>query len=115
MKLKISLPSFNTEGFSCCGLVGVGIGGGAFGFSASGRARLKLSRSARFLISATDLETNFKSSVLLLKAARSNHSGGVNVLFCDGHVAFAKNTVAVTVWRALATRNGGEVVSSDAF
>jgi prepilin-type N-terminal cleavage/methylation domain-containing protein/prepilin-type processing-associated H-X9-DG protein len=50
-----------------------------------------------------------------IKAARSNHPGGVNALFCDGHVAFVKNTVNIVPWRALATRNGGEVVSSDAF
>ncbi|MFO0952069.1 MAG: H-X9-DG-CTERM domain-containing protein [Isosphaeraceae bacterium] len=35
-----------------------------------------------------------------LKAARSNHPGGVNLLFCDGHVAFAKDTVNLATWRA---------------
>ncbi|MDG3008327.1 DUF1559 domain-containing protein [Paludisphaera mucosa] len=49
------------------------------------------------------------------KAARSNHPGGVNVLFCDGHVQFAKDSIAVSTWRGLSTRNGGEVVSSDSF
>ncbi len=49
------------------------------------------------------------------KAARSLHTGGVNVAFADGHVAFAKNTVAPVVWLAISTRSGGEVVSSDAF
>ncbi|AGA24638.1 DUF1559 domain-containing protein [Singulisphaera acidiphila] len=46
-------------------------------------------------------------------AARSFHSGGVNVLFADGHVQFAKNTVSVSTWRAIASRNGGEVISAD--
>ena len=50
-----------------------------------------------------------------LKAARSNHPGGVNVLFCDGHVGFLKNTVSLPTWRALATRAAGEVISSDAY
>ena len=50
-----------------------------------------------------------------IKAARSNHPGGVNVLFCDGHVAFMKDTVALPTWRALATRAAGEVVSADAY
>jgi prepilin-type N-terminal cleavage/methylation domain-containing protein/prepilin-type processing-associated H-X9-DG protein len=50
-----------------------------------------------------------------IKAARSNHAGGVNVLYCDGHVQFAKDSVNVVTWRALSTRIGGEVISADAF
>jgi prepilin-type N-terminal cleavage/methylation domain-containing protein/prepilin-type processing-associated H-X9-DG protein len=49
------------------------------------------------------------------KAARSAHPGGVNLLYCDGHVAFVKDSVAPDVWRALSTRAGGEVIASDAF
>jgi len=49
------------------------------------------------------------------KAARSAHPGGVNALFCDGHVVFAKDTVDPRIWRAVATRAGSEVVSADAF
>jgi prepilin-type processing-associated H-X9-DG protein len=49
------------------------------------------------------------------KAARSSHPGGVNVLFCDGHVQFVKDTVSPDTWRAIATRSGGEVVSADSF
>jgi prepilin-type processing-associated H-X9-DG protein len=45
-------------------------------------------------------------------AARSLHRGGVNVVFCDGHVAFVHDGVELATWRALATRNGSEVVSS---
>lgn len=48
-------------------------------------------------------------------AARSNHPGGVNALFCDGHIQFIKDSVNIATWRGLATRNGGEVLSSDAF
>ncbi len=48
-------------------------------------------------------------------AARSKHPGGVNSLFCDGHVQFVKDTIDVAAWRALGTRNGGEVVGADAF
>ena len=50
-----------------------------------------------------------------IKAARSNHPGGVNVLFCDGHVLFIKDSVNIATWRAVATRNAGEVISADAF
>lgn len=49
------------------------------------------------------------------KAARSLHPGGVNLLLCDGHVSFAKNSVDPRIWRAVSTRAGGEVFSSDAF
>jgi prepilin-type N-terminal cleavage/methylation domain-containing protein/prepilin-type processing-associated H-X9-DG protein len=50
-----------------------------------------------------------------IKAARSNHPGGVNVLYCDGHIQFAKDSISVTTWRALGTRGGGEVVSASEF
>jgi len=50
-----------------------------------------------------------------IKAARSNHPGGVNVLLCDGHVQFVKDTVSLATWRALGTRAGGEVISADAY
>ncbi|MDY3561118.1 DUF1559 domain-containing protein [Gemmata sp. JC673] len=43
-------------------------------------------------------------------AARSGHGGGVNVLFCDGGIRFARDAVAPETWQALATRSGGEVV-----
>jgi prepilin-type N-terminal cleavage/methylation domain-containing protein/prepilin-type processing-associated H-X9-DG protein len=46
------------------------------------------------------------------KAARSRHSGGVNVLFGDGSVHFIQNGIALATWRALGTMNGGEVVGN---
>jgi len=42
-------------------------------------------------------------------AARSNHPGGVVVLYCDGGVRFVADGVAADVWRGLGTRAGGEV------
>ncbi|HEY1377705.1 MAG TPA: DUF1559 domain-containing protein [Gemmataceae bacterium] len=42
------------------------------------------------------------------RAARSLHSGGVNVTFGDGSVRFVADSVQRDVWRALATRAGGE-------
>ncbi len=45
-------------------------------------------------------------------AARSNHPGGVNVAMGDGSVRFIAETVTLSAWRALATRNGGELVST---
>jgi len=43
-------------------------------------------------------------------AARSYHSGGVNVVFCDGSVHWVSDSISMTVWRNLGTRAGGEVV-----
>jgi prepilin-type N-terminal cleavage/methylation domain-containing protein/prepilin-type processing-associated H-X9-DG protein len=48
-------------------------------------------------------------------AARSFHPGGVDVLFCDGRVKFIKDTVVLTTWRALSTKDGGEVISADSY
>jgi prepilin-type N-terminal cleavage/methylation domain-containing protein/prepilin-type processing-associated H-X9-DG protein len=47
--------------------------------------------------------------------ASSFHPGGVNVAFLDGSVRFVKETVNPQTWWALATRAGGEIVSSDSF
>jgi prepilin-type N-terminal cleavage/methylation domain-containing protein/prepilin-type processing-associated H-X9-DG protein len=44
-------------------------------------------------------------------AARSRHLGGVNALRCDGSVEFYSNDIALNVWKALGTMNGGEVVN----
>jgi prepilin-type N-terminal cleavage/methylation domain-containing protein/prepilin-type processing-associated H-X9-DG protein len=45
----------------------------------------------------------------------SYHPGGVNVLFGDGSVHYIKDSIALSVWRALSTRNGGEVASSSDY
>jgi prepilin-type N-terminal cleavage/methylation domain-containing protein/prepilin-type processing-associated H-X9-DG protein len=42
--------------------------------------------------------------------ARSNHSGGVNLLLADGSVRFVADAVNPQTWRALGSRNGGEVI-----
>jgi prepilin-type N-terminal cleavage/methylation domain-containing protein len=48
-------------------------------------------------------------------AATSHHPGGVNAMLMDGSVRFCGNGVSLAIWQALATRSGGEVVSSDSF
>jgi prepilin-type processing-associated H-X9-DG protein len=45
----------------------------------------------------------------------SFHPGGVNFLFADGSVHFIKSSINPPVYRALATRNMGEVVGSDSY
>jgi prepilin-type N-terminal cleavage/methylation domain-containing protein/prepilin-type processing-associated H-X9-DG protein len=43
--------------------------------------------------------------------ARSQHGQGVNLLMADGSVRFSRDSISVSVWRALATIAGGDVVS----
>jgi prepilin-type N-terminal cleavage/methylation domain-containing protein/prepilin-type processing-associated H-X9-DG protein len=45
----------------------------------------------------------------------SLHPGGANFLFADGSVRFIKEQVGFRVFQSLATRNSGEVLSSDQF
>ncbi len=47
--------------------------------------------------------------------ATSNHSGGVNVLFCDGSVKFIKGTINLQTWWALGTKSNGEVVDATSY
>ena len=44
-------------------------------------------------------------------AARSSHTGGVNTARGDGSVSFVSSSVDVILWRALGTRDGGEVAN----
>jgi prepilin-type processing-associated H-X9-DG protein len=46
-------------------------------------------------------------------SANSRHDNGVNVALCDGSVRFVNNSISLTTWRALGTRNGGEVLGND--
>jgi prepilin-type N-terminal cleavage/methylation domain-containing protein/prepilin-type processing-associated H-X9-DG protein len=45
----------------------------------------------------------------------SMHPGGINALFGDGSVHFLKSSINPIPWRAMATRNFGEVISSDSY
>jgi type II secretory pathway pseudopilin PulG len=48
------------------------------------------------------------------KAARSRHPpGGVNVVMADGSQRFVTDDIALAVWRAMGTMNGGEVMRED--
>jgi prepilin-type processing-associated H-X9-DG protein len=47
--------------------------------------------------------------------ARSRHPGGVNALLGDGSVRFIKDTINPSVWVALHSIAGREVVGADAY
>jgi prepilin-type N-terminal cleavage/methylation domain-containing protein/prepilin-type processing-associated H-X9-DG protein len=51
-----------------------------------------------------------------LAYARSRHNsfGGVNAVYCDGHVAWIDNSISIATWRALSTTVGGEAINDPA-
>ncbi len=48
-------------------------------------------------------------------AARSYHTGGVNVTMCDGSVKFIKNSISYLTYMGLSTSAGTEVISADSY
>jgi len=65
--------------------------------------------------SPSDPTPNPWGGVSTMISATSQHPGGVNVCMTDGSVKFIKDSLAVSTWWALGTRNGGEVISADAY
>jgi len=49
------------------------------------------------------------------KGFKSMHPGGANFLFGDGSAKFLKNSINRVTYAALGSRNGAEVISSDAY
>jgi prepilin-type N-terminal cleavage/methylation domain-containing protein len=47
------------------------------------------------------------------KAARSRHTGGVNVIMADASLQFISDDIALAVWRAMGTMNGSEVAQTN--
>jgi prepilin-type processing-associated H-X9-DG protein len=45
------------------------------------------------------------------KAPRSRHPGGVNAVLCDGSVRLISDSITLSTWQAIGTRNGGEVLA----
>jgi len=50
------------------------------------------------------------SGTYMYVSARSRHAGGVNMALCDGSVRFIRNGVDPATYKALGSRNGGEVL-----
>ena len=65
---------------------------------------------------AGELNTNgpgawFRNTALA--AFSSSHTGGANFVFGDGSVKFVRESVSLTTYMALGSRNGGEVIGND--
>ncbi len=66
-------------------------------------------------IASNDGNTEAWGSVMDAIPPSSNHPGGVNCAMTDGSVKFIKDTINLQTWWALGSRNGGEIISADAY
>lgn len=55
----------------------------------------------------------FPNNFTMVSAVSSGHGSGVNVGMCDGSVRYVSKSVNLLTWRAVGSRNGGEVVGGD--
>ena len=55
----------------------------------------------------------FPSNMTMMMPTQSAHLQGANLLLCDGSVRFVRNSVSVATWRAVGSRDGGEVIGND--
>lgn len=53
--------------------------------------------------------------IALNGAMGSRHPDGANFAFADGHVVFLKDSISLTVYRAISTRKGGESIATAAL
>jgi prepilin-type N-terminal cleavage/methylation domain-containing protein/prepilin-type processing-associated H-X9-DG protein len=85
----------------------------AFGFPSSALGNVVLAPNAKYSNCIAGAAGGLPNPAVM--GLSSFHSGGANILMCDGSVRFLKDSINVpTVW-ALASRASGEVVSQDQY
>jgi prepilin-type N-terminal cleavage/methylation domain-containing protein/prepilin-type processing-associated H-X9-DG protein len=97
-----------TKGFAWASQ-GCGVGGGYSHVNPPNK------KSCSFSNLDLNWPATFDYAAATLIGASSQHPGGVNVAFLDGSVKFVKDSVSLQTWGAIATRAGGEIVSSDSY
>ncbi len=70
------------------------------------------SNSAYFHTNLPNKRSCKKPSGRVATLAGSAHTGGVNVVMCDGSVRFVSDGIGLATWRAIGSRNLGEVVGN---
>ena len=88
---------------------------GSPGLSLTNLVLTPMSGNAPFGACRMDCSSGCGSDFGHLFGSSSNHPGGVNALMTDGSVKFMKASIAEQTWWALATRDSGEVISSDSY
>ncbi len=97
-----------TKGF-CWASQGCGVGG------CYSHVNPPNSKACAFSNFNLDWPATYDYASATMIGASSQHPGGVNVGLLDGSVKFIKNTINLGTWGALATKAGGEVISSDSY
>ena len=49
----------------------------------------------------------------IMTTASSRHTGGVNLMLCDGSARFVSNSISRLTWQALGSRNGDEIITEE--
>jgi prepilin-type N-terminal cleavage/methylation domain-containing protein/prepilin-type processing-associated H-X9-DG protein len=88
----------------------------ATGFSGAGWA----DPNAEYGLDGTNPATGSGSGTCPINCSNDNevyafHTGGANILMCDGSVRFVSSSINIVVFGAMITANGGEVISGNAF
>ena len=100
--------ALTTKGF-CWASQGCGIGG------CYSHVNPPNTKACAFSNFAQDYPATYDYASATMIGASSHHPGGVNVGMLDGSVKFIKDSVNLGTWGALATKAGGEVLSSDSY
>ncbi|HEY1190193.1 MAG TPA: H-X9-DG-CTERM domain-containing protein, partial [Gemmata sp.] len=58
-----------------------------------------------------NVTSGFANIGLYVRPPTSNHSGGVNIMLCDGSVRFVTDGIDPDTWTAAGSKSGGEVLT----
>jgi prepilin-type N-terminal cleavage/methylation domain-containing protein/prepilin-type processing-associated H-X9-DG protein len=111
MSASAKLSTFSTQGFSWASS-GTGEGGGYSHVQTPNKKNCWGSNQDTVSPNAASGNQYQWGSLL---TAKSNHRGGVNMLFLDGSVKFIKDSVNPGTYAALGTVAGGEIIDASSY